>query len=163
MSIISKKARYALHGLAYIAEFSDGEPVPFNKILRYLRVYAQRLTLSPGYIAKVFQDVSRAGLTVATPGPRGGYRLARRPEEIRLIEVVEALDGPVGSECCLLSVGECQQQSTCAVRKIILEAELTFYGFFQNETVASMAHKMVFPDSVTLSSYDQQRADRTRS
>lgn len=145
MSIISKKARYALHGLAYIAVFSNGEPVPFKKILGYLRFYSQRLTLSPGYIAKVFQEISRAGFTEAVSGPRGGYQLARPAEQIRLIEVVEALDGPLVLGCCLLSVGECPRQATCGVAGLIHEAELSFHHFFEKETIASLARRMNFP------------------
>lgn len=147
MSIVSKRVRYALHGLGYIAAFSEGEPVPFNEILAYLRKYSQRLTLSPSYIAKIFQDVSRAGFTAAVPGPHGGYRLAREPEQIHLIEIVEALDGPLLTGCCLLfaGAGPCDQQATCGVRGVIHEAEISFYRFFEKETVATLAERMSFP------------------
>lgn len=151
MSIISKRARYALHGLAYIAVSSGGgEPVSFDDILAYLRTYSPRLTLSSGYLAKVFQEISRAGFTDAVSGPRGGYRLARPAERIRLIEIVEALDGPLVTGCCLLSVLECPRQSTCGVRDVIHEAELSFYRFFEKETVASLAGRMTFPDPAAL-------------
>jgi Rrf2 family protein len=146
MSIISRKARYAMHGLAYVAVSSGGGPVPFNRILGYLRVYSQHLTLSPSYIAKIFQELSRAGFTVAIPGPHGGYQLSRAAEKIPLTEVLEALDGPLRTECCLLSVGECTRQSTCGVRSVIHEAELTFYRFLQSESIGSLADKMDFPE-----------------
>ncbi len=146
MPLISKKARYALHGLGYIARHSDGDPVPFAVILEYLKAYSKRLSLSPGYIAKVFQEVSRAGLTEAVSGPRGGYRLARRPEDIRLIEVIEATDGPQLTACCLLSMGDCDQQGSCGVGAVVREAEQVFYNFFRTETVATLARKMTFPD-----------------
>jgi Rrf2 family protein len=145
MPLISKKARYALHGLGYIARHSDGGPVPFNMILAYLKAYSKRLTLSPGYIAKVFQEVSRAGLTEAVSGPRGGYRLAREPQNIRLIEIIEAIDGPQLSACCLLSMGECDQQGDCGVGAVVRKAEQVFYDFFRTETVATLADKMKFP------------------
>ncbi|MFQ5524677.1 MAG: RrF2 family transcriptional regulator [Thermoanaerobaculia bacterium] len=147
MSIVSKRVRYALHGLAFLARHDESEdPVPFEMILAYLRAYSQRLTLSPSYIAKVFQDVSRAGLTVAVPGPHGGYRLAAPAEKLSLIKVVEALDGPLGSECCLLSVGNCTQQGRCGVRLLVQQAESAYYDFFAGETVASLSKKMTFPD-----------------
>jgi Rrf2 family protein len=146
MALISKKARYALHGLGFIARHSDGSPVPFHWILEYLKAYSKHLTLSPGYIAKVFQEVSRAGLTEAVSGPRGGYRLARPPENIRLIEIIEAVDGPQLSACCLLSMGDCDQQGECGVGAVVREAEQVFYEFFRTETVATLARKMTFPD-----------------
>lgn len=146
MSLISKRARYALHGLAYIAHAGGAGPVSFEEILRYLKAYAGRLTLSPSYIAKIFQEVSRAGLTEAASGPHGGYQLARDPERMSLIEVIEALDGPRTSACCLLSVGDCPEQKVCGVRTISQEAEAAFYARFERETVASLARRMSFPD-----------------
>jgi DNA-binding IscR family transcriptional regulator len=75
VAIVSKRSRYALHGLGYLAKFSEGKPISFDEILVYLRAYSQHLSLSPGYIAKIFQDISRAGFTVAVSGPHGGYQL----------------------------------------------------------------------------------------
>jgi len=146
MSLVSKKARYGLHGLAYLAAFSDGRPVPFESILAYLQAYSGRLALSPGYIAKIFQQAKRAGLTQSAPGPHGGYWLARAADEIRLFDVIEAFDGRVVSACCLLSTGGCEQQATCGVRDMIHEAELRFWSCFEHETLASMAERMNFPD-----------------
>ncbi len=145
MSLLSKKARYALHGLAFISHRGEEAPVPFDEILHYLRSYASRLALSPSYIAKIFQEVSRAGFTSAHSGPRGGYQLARGADEIPLIEVVEALDGPIVSRCCLLSVGNCPQEDSCGVRVISRDAELAFYRHFESETVESLMGKMTFP------------------
>jgi Rrf2 family protein len=146
MAFLSKRTRYVLHGLAFLATAPPDEVVPFDKILRYLRDYSQKLTLSPSYIAKMFQEISRAGFAHAIPGPKGGYRLARDPEDISLIEIIETLDGPILSECCLLSVGPCPQTATCGIRKIFHKAELSYYQFFENETVASLAKGMTFPD-----------------
>jgi len=67
MEILSRKVRYALHGLAYLASHPKKRPTPFNEILRFLRAYSDQLTLSNGYLAKIFQEVSRAGFAVAIP------------------------------------------------------------------------------------------------
>lgn len=145
MSLVSKRSRYALHGLAYISVSQSDGPVALNRILDYLSAYSQRLGLSSGYIAKIFQDLSRVGLVQAVPGPHGGYLLARPPREIKLVEIVTALDGPLMTGCCLLSVGECDRQSTCGVAGMIHEAEAAFQKFFEKETVASLARRMSFP------------------
>ena len=100
LSILSKKSHYALHGVAYVACRSNGTPVPFDEILAYLEDCTAELALSPGYIAKIFQSVSRARLLEAVPGPSGGYRLAREADEIRLLDVVEALEGPLVAGRC---------------------------------------------------------------
>ena len=144
--MISKRARYALHGLAYIARCPNEVPVSFDKILAYLNAYSGTLSLSEGYIAKIFQDVARSGFTQAVSGPRGGYQLSRDAGRIRLIEIIEALDGPMLTGCCLMSVGGCSEDSRCGVRAVIREAESSLYEVFARETVGSMAAEMEFPD-----------------
>jgi len=146
MSILSRKVRYALHGLAFLAVYPKKRPVPFNEILKFLRTYSDQLTLSNGYIAKIFQEVSRAGFAAAMPGPRGGYQLAKPAEEIRLLDVVHALDGPPVTECCLLSGGRCPRQDSCGFRQIVHKAEDAFYTELRKESIASIASKMDFGD-----------------
>ena len=148
MNIISKKSRCALHGMAYLGQYGNGKPVPFEDILAYLREYASGLTLSSGYIAKVFQTVSRAGIVEAVTGPSGGYRLARPANEIRLIEIIESLEGPLLSNCCPLSVAGCRQRPKCGVGSLIRESEMVFQRFFERHTVATLARKMNFPSRV---------------
>ena len=80
MRSLSKKTRYAFHGLAYIAAFSDGKPVPFDEILAYLRAYAQKLTLSPGYIVgwsqrRLFRSRARARAGVGARHPAATFDL----------------------------------------------------------------------------------------
>jgi len=156
----SKKTRYAFHGLAYLAAFSRGKPVPFDEILAYLRAYAQNLTLSPGYIAKVFQQVSRAGFTQAVSGPRGGYQLARSPDQIRMLDILEALDGPMVSNCCLMSVSGCPHENRCGVRSLIREAEMAQVRIYERETLASRAAKVQFPEASTIQALRQSIKDQ---
>ena len=146
MTLVSTRARYALHGLAYIAENSGRGPIRFEEIHRYLKVYAPDLELSASYLAKVFQDISRAGFTEAVSGPRGGYRLGRPADQIRLIEIIETLDGASASQCCLLSVGNCSQKTRCRVGDLTRDAEIAFRSIFERETIASLAERMSFPD-----------------
>jgi len=145
MALLSRRVRYALHGLGYVGTMPPGEPVPFHRVLDFLRSYSHRLTLSSGYIAKIFQEVSRAGFAVAIPGPRGGYQLARPASKIRLIDVVEVLEGPLVADCCLLAVGTCDVQETCGFRTVMQKAESAFYNALAKETVASLVRRMDIP------------------
>ena len=153
MTIISKKARYTIHGLAYIAAFSDDKPIPFGEILAYLRAYSRTLTLSSSYIAKIFQEVARTGLVSAVPGPHGGYQLSRSAERITLVEIIEAMDGPLIHPCCLLSVGGCTNQSSCGVNAVVREGEQALFEVFRRETLNSLAVKMQFPDESTIEAH----------
>jgi len=161
MEILSRKVRYALHGLAYLASHPKKRPTPFNEILRFLRAYSDQLTLSNGYLAKIFQEVSRAGFAVAMPGPRGGYQLSRPAEEITVLDVVRALDGTPVSECCLMSVGQCPSIDSCGFHKVVKNAENAFYGELEKASVASIAATMDFRDiSPTSSMEKDEETDR---
>jgi len=143
--LISKRTRYALHGLGFIASQPRGRIVPFPEILAYLRGYANELTLSEGYIAKIFQSLSRAGLVRTEAGRSGGYRIAEDPKKVPLVRVVEAIDGPTFDACCLLSVNECNVQDRCGVYDVVNGAEAAFLKFLRKETLGSLARKMALP------------------
>jgi Rrf2 family protein len=148
MPVVSRRTRYALHGLAYMAASAGDQPVSFEEILAYLQAESEPLSLSPSYIAKIFQRISQTGLTHAVPGPRGGYRLSRPPEEIRLIQILEVLEGPPLTDCCLLDPdGERSHQEVCGLLDLVHEAEIAFCRVFEQETLASLAAKMGFPDA----------------
>ena len=145
--MISKRSRYAIHGVGFLAYHHESAPVPFANILGYLRNgylknESERLSLSPGYIAKVFQDLSRAGIVHSSVGRNGGYTLARDPGTIRMLDVVTAMDGIQASRCCLLSMGECDNQDTCGVRELVTRAEQAFFDVLAEETVESQAKLM---------------------
>jgi Rrf2 family protein len=140
--MFSKRARYALHGVGFLAHKQSASPVPFSEILAYLREYSYQLSLSPDYIKKIFQDLSRGGIVKPIVGRKGGYILGKPPEKLRIVDVVAAVDGVPVEECCLLSVGQCPNQPQCGVNHIIQEAQDQFYGFLARETAESLANKM---------------------
>ncbi|MEW6747651.1 MAG: Rrf2 family transcriptional regulator [Planctomycetota bacterium] len=140
--MVSKRASYALHGVAYLAYRLPDAPVPFPEILRYLQGFTKELSLSPGYISKVFQDLSRSGLVRAVPGRKGGYALARAPRDVRVIDVVTAVDGAPSAECCLLSVGGCTCETTCGVHEVIQKAQALFTDYLSRENADTLARRM---------------------
>jgi Rrf2 family protein len=137
--IISQKARCAFHGLACLARRSNGSPVPFDEILAHIRRHSAGPALSPGYIAKILQNVARAGIVESVPGPSGGYRLARRPSEIPLREVVEVLDGPLVTRSSERLRDRHADPRTSGVETFIFECERNLHESLQRSTVASLA------------------------
>jgi Rrf2 family protein len=85
---LSRTCGYALLALEYLAAQGDGQPVASPLI-------ARARGISERFLVKALTPLVRAGLLLSLKGPSGGYRLARPATKISLLEVVEAIDGPV--------------------------------------------------------------------
>lgn len=77
---------------------------------------AERAGLETPTVAKVLKPLAQAGLVEAFRGTNGGYRLARAPADISLIEIVEALEGPLGMTECSVHAGACGIEQSCSAR-----------------------------------------------
>lgn len=85
---LSNKGRYAVRALFDIAFYNEGRPTQVKDI-------AERQGIPPRFLEQIFQDLKRAGIVGSKRGPQGGYSLARVAPEIRLGDVVRALEGPI--------------------------------------------------------------------
>src|SRR5262245_7443175 len=85
---LSNKGRYAVRALFDIAFYNEGRPTQVKDI-------AERQSIPPRFLEQIFQDLKRSGIVGSKRGPQGGYSLARRAAEIRLGDVVRALEGPI--------------------------------------------------------------------
>jgi len=83
---LSDGVEWGLHCAVVLGFLPSGAALPTARLAEYHGVPA-------AYLAKHLQAMSRAGIVEATQGPHGGYRLARPPAEVTLLDVVEAIDG----------------------------------------------------------------------
>lgn len=109
---ISEAASLALHTAVYLA-------VRVERLVTTHEV-AELLGVSETHLAKVMQRLVRVGLVRSTRGPHGGFALARAGEQISLLEVYEAIEGPLTQTECLLEEPVCQG-STCILGDLISE------------------------------------------
>ncbi len=97
---ISEAASLALHTMVYLAA-NDGRLATTHEIADLLRV-------SESHLAKVLQRLAKVGLVDSTRGPKGGFCLARSGDDISLLEVYEAIEGPLADTVCLLGEPVCR-------------------------------------------------------
>ena len=90
MISVTSKSRYAVVALAELAR-TGADPVPIGQIAERRRIPVQ-------FLEQLFSTLRRAGILVSHRGAKGGYTLARKPDEINVLEVVQALDGVLGEE-----------------------------------------------------------------
>jgi Rrf2 family protein len=96
---ISDAASLGLHAMVLLAVDSQ-EEISTRKI-------ASELQVSEAHLSKVLQRLGKVGLVASTRGPKGGFALGRKAEEITLLEVYEAIDGPLVPNNCLLGSRIC--------------------------------------------------------
>ncbi len=138
---ITRQADYALRAMFYLARLEDGQRAATSQI-------AEEQHIPPSFLAKIISQLSIAGLIHTSRGARGGVALARPPEEISILEVVEAIDGPILLNECTHDPDSCPFGENCPLRPLWCEtqAELverlrktTFAQFLKPQPVASAA------------------------
>lgn len=77
---------------------------------------AERAGLEAPTVAKVLKPLAQAGLVEGFRGASGGYRLARPASRVTVVDIVEAMEGPLGMTECSLHAGACGIESSCGVR-----------------------------------------------
>lgn len=96
--IFTTKAEYGVRLLVDLGKAKGGDPVA-------LKAIAEREGLPLAYLERIVALLRKAGIVESTRGARGGYLLARDPAEIRMDQVVEALDGPIAPMSCFIDDG----------------------------------------------------------
>jgi len=130
--VLTRTGGYALHATLAIAEMEgNGRAVRATEIARSLSIPAN-------YLAKILHSLARAGVLASERGRNGGFRLARRPSEIRLIDVVEGFDDMGKQRRCLLGRGACSEVDGCRVHHEWLAASASTYRFFETRTLADL-------------------------
>lgn len=91
MISITSKSPYAVAALAELARTSGADPVPIGEL-------ARRREMPVQFLEQLFAVLRRAGIVNSQRGVKGGYRFARDPSQVTVLEVVELLDGPLGRD-----------------------------------------------------------------
>jgi len=126
---ISDRTNAALHALALAAR--AGEPITAASS-------AKRLGVSPTYLAKVLQPLAKAGILSSTRGAAGGFALARDPESISALEVLELLDGKLPERDCLFKASVCRRKS-CVLKELSDSVAVSARRVLETTTVAALA------------------------
>jgi Rrf2 family protein len=104
---ITRQADYALRAVIYLSRLAPEQRAATSQI-------AAEQQIPPSFLAKIVSQLSVAGLLQTSRGARGGVSLAKNPAEITLLDVVEAIDGPILLNECVACGGVCALSVTAA-------------------------------------------------
>lgn len=133
---VSTKGRYGLRTLIDIALNQKGSTVTLGEI-------AQRQGISVKYLWQVINPLKTAGLLSVTRGAKGGYSLARRPEDINMLDVVRTLEGPFCLVDCLDGRENCDRLDCCVTRSVWSEVNTAIEETLSKITLADVLRRYV--------------------
>jgi Rrf2 family protein len=114
---ITRQADYAVRAILYLARLEPNQRAATSQI-------AEIQKIPPSFLAKIISQLSIAGLIHTSRGARGGVLLSRPASAISLLEVVEAIDGPITLNECVLGSGACKYSSgDCPIHEIWRETQ----------------------------------------
>lgn len=130
----STRARYGMRAMLDLAVNGDDGLVLLKEI-------AARQEISKRYLEHIMTLLSNGGLVLAERGARGGYRLARLPEEIRLDEIVEALERTITLVDCVRDPSVCEKADECVARELWEEVASAMRDTLEAQTLEDLKRK----------------------
>lgn len=130
----STRARYGMRAMLDLAVNGDDGLVLLKEI-------AARQEISKRYLEHIMTLLRNGGLVLAERGARGGYRLARLPEEIRLDEIVEALERTITLVDCVRDPSVCEKADECVARELWEEVASAMRDTLEAQTLEDLKRK----------------------
>lgn len=131
MMELTRKGEYAIRGIIYLAQQPPGRVSLISEI-------AAAAEVPQTFLAKIFQSFAKIGLVTSSRGTGGGFVLARPASDITLREVVEAVEGPILPNRCLLG-RPCDRGGTCKVHGIWGEVQSQVVRILDGVTIDQLA------------------------
>jgi len=135
---MSEGVEWAIHCCSFLAALPEGTALPSAKLSEFFE-------LPKDYLAKHLQALSRAGIVTTTKGPNGGYKLAKKPGLITLLEIVQAVDGKDPCFQCTeirqrgpSGVARSNYKKTCGIARAMWGAEAAWRAELKKVSLASL-------------------------
>lgn len=140
---LTRGADYAVRIMMYLASLPEKERV-------LLPVLAETASAPPSFLSKVLQALTRAGLASSRRGQLGGFEILPRGRAASVLEVVEAIDGPIRLNVCLLHGGNCSRESWCPSHPVWQRAQEAMSEVLRSAKIADLARQLPVSEVVQI-------------
>ncbi len=130
--MLSRKADYGVRAMVDIARQSPAARIVVADI-------AKRQKIPAFYLAKIVPHLARAGLVRTTLGAAGGITLNLPPEQITLLQIIEAIDGPLALNRCSVEPASCEHHATCATQDVWCRAQIQLNRLLSETRISDLA------------------------
>lgn len=117
--MISKKAKYALKALEYIAKHNEQGPILISEI-------SERQRIPKKFLEVILLELKRDGILQSKMGKNGGYYMLKDPREVNIGHIIRLIDGPIALLPCVSykyyeKCAECEDEATCGLRNLMAQ------------------------------------------
>tara|TARA_R110000868_G_scaffold74542_5_gene215476 strand:- start:1311 stop:1721 length:411 start_codon:yes stop_codon:yes gene_type:complete len=135
--MLSKKTKYGLKALTYIARIEGDLPVRVSEI-------AKSEQIPQKFLESILLTLRKSGILGSKKGKHGGYYLRKEPSEILMTEVMRVLEGPIAMVPCVSlnyyeKCSDCPDEATCSVNKLMIQVRDNTLKVFRNTTLADLS------------------------
>jgi Rrf2 family iron-sulfur cluster assembly transcriptional regulator len=135
--MLSNTCKYAIRAVIYLAVNAGEE----NKI--GIRMISKDLNIPTPFLGKILQTLAKHKLLSSTKGPHGGFGLGRKAEEIKLIDIVDIIDGQDVFRQCLIRLQECNEKEPCPVHYKYSEIRENLLNLFRNQSIGNLVDEFI--------------------
>ena len=107
---LSTRGKYGLYAMHFLAQHQDDGPQSLNRIAS--------TGIPRQYLEQLLGSLRRSGLILSVRGANGGYQIARPPAEISMLDVIDAMEGPLVLNECISDDRHCAKSDQCRVRSV---------------------------------------------
>ena len=134
--MLSKKCKYAIHALVYLAERYQKGPIHIQEI-------ADKQHIPKKFLEAILLELRNAKILHSKKGKGGGYYLYKNPEDVNLIEIIRLMDGAIAMLPCVSlnyyePCEECIDEKTCGIRHAFLSVRDETLKVLQNSNLAQI-------------------------
>lgn len=137
--MLSKKTKYAINALVYLAKNNSGKPIPISQI-------SADQNIPHKFLEAILLDLKNARILNSKKGKLGGYILNKEPSEVDMAEVMRLFDGAVALLPCVTyrfyeRCEECIDEETCGIREVFLDIRNETVERLKNATLADIIQR----------------------
>ena len=135
---LSTRTRYGIRAIIELAQHEGKRPLQ-------LKLIAERQGISVKYLEQLMSLLRASGFVRSIRGSKGGYILARAPEQVNLSEVFRCLEGPVTTAECTENEDYCERAADCAAREVWMQVEEAIQRVLKSISLADLVHRVETP------------------
>ncbi len=128
--LVTRKTDYAVRCILYLAQA--------NEQIANVTEVSRQMHIPKTFLAKIFQKLTKAGLVESIRGMNGGFRLSKNPADVSLLDIMEAIQGPVCVNVCAVNSKKCSRSSSCSVHPFWVKLRQDMNRQMQEQTIAQL-------------------------